>query len=77
MSTRRNGWAVVILGVSLVASSAAATASGAARWDAVGVRPATKTVPAASFSLHDIAGHAVSLDQFRGRVVMLYFWATW
>ncbi len=77
MSTRRSAWAVVILGVSLVASSAAAAASDAALWDAVGVRPATKTVPATPFSLHDDAGHAVSLDQFRGRVVMLYFWGTW
>ncbi len=77
MSTRRSAWAFVILGVSLAASSAAVAASDAARWDAVGARPATKTVPAATFSLHDVAGHAVSLDQFRGRVVMLYFWATW
>ncbi len=77
MSTRRSDWAVMVLGVVLLASSAAAAASDAALWDAVGVRPAAKTVPAAPFSLHDVAGHAVSLDQFRGRVVMLYFWATW
>jgi thiol-disulfide isomerase/thioredoxin len=32
---------------------------------------------APSFSLADLNGRQVSLDQFKGRVVMLDFWATW
>jgi thiol-disulfide isomerase/thioredoxin len=32
---------------------------------------------APSFSLMDLNGHQVTLDQFKGRVVMLDFWATW
>ena len=32
---------------------------------------------APGFKLTDLKGQPVSLDQFRGRVVMLDFWATW
>jgi thiol-disulfide isomerase/thioredoxin len=33
--------------------------------------------PAPTFSLADLNGRKVSLDQFKGKVVMLDFWATW
>ncbi len=33
--------------------------------------------PAPNFTLADLSGRQVSLDQFRGRIVMLDFWATW
>jgi thiol-disulfide isomerase/thioredoxin len=33
--------------------------------------------PAPSFKLPDLSGQQVSLDQFKGKVVMLDFWATW
>ncbi len=33
--------------------------------------------PAPNFKLSDLSGREVSLDQYRGRVVMLDFWATW
>jgi thiol-disulfide isomerase/thioredoxin len=32
---------------------------------------------APAFSLTDIFGHSLSLDQYRGKVVLLDFWATW
>jgi thiol-disulfide isomerase/thioredoxin len=32
---------------------------------------------APSFKLPDLSGQEVTLDQFKGRVVMLDFWATW
>jgi thiol-disulfide isomerase/thioredoxin len=32
---------------------------------------------APSFKLPDLSGQQVALDQFRGKVVMLDFWATW
>lgn len=33
--------------------------------------------PAPAFTLQDLAGKMVRLDQFKGRVVVLNFWATW
>ena len=33
--------------------------------------------PAPSFSLKDLAGNMVSLSDFKGKVVILDFWATW
>lgn len=33
--------------------------------------------PAPKFTLPDLNGRQVSLDQFKGKVVMLDFWATW
>ncbi len=33
--------------------------------------------PAPKFTLPDLNGHQVSLDQFKGRIVMVDFWATW
>jgi peroxiredoxin len=33
--------------------------------------------PAPAFELRDLTGRSVSLVEFRGRVVLLTFWATW
>lgn len=34
-------------------------------------------VPAPAWSLQDLAGKVVSADQFKGKVVVVDFWATW
>ncbi len=36
-----------------------------------------KTILAPAFSLRDISGKTVTLSQFKGKVVILDFWATW
>lgn len=36
-----------------------------------------KDAPAPDFSLQDVNGHTVSLSQFKGKVIVLDFWATW
>ena len=33
--------------------------------------------PAPAFTLESLAGKRVSLSDWRGRAVLLYFWATW
>src|SRR5690348_3697979 len=40
-------------------------------------RPTGELKPAADFSLRDLSGHTVSLSAYRGKVVLLDFWATW
>lgn len=40
-------------------------------------KTAQKGLPAPNFTLSDINGRDVSLSDFRGKVVLLEFWATW
>lgn len=41
-----------------------------------GSKPASIGTPAPDFTIHD-SDHTVSLSQFRGKIVVLNFWATW
>ena len=79
--TRSVGVAVVVialtLGAALHAELRAAATVGADLWHAAGVARAIRGVQAPSFTVADLSGRRVSLEQHRGRLVMLYFWATW
>jgi cytochrome oxidase Cu insertion factor (SCO1/SenC/PrrC family) len=44
-------------------------------WDLHIVPLDSETAP--DFTLESLAGKRVSLSEFRGRAVLLYFWATW
>jgi len=46
-------------------------------WHAAGIVPFPRPAPAPPLRLSDLSGESVDLDRLRGRVVMLYFWATW
>jgi peroxiredoxin len=39
--------------------------------------PARAGAPAPGFQLKDLAGHTVRLSDYRGKVVVINFWATW
>jgi len=41
-----------------------------------GFKPINK-VPAPGFSMEDVGGKRVKLEDFQGKVVLLFFWATW
>jgi thiol-disulfide isomerase/thioredoxin len=61
---------------------ALAMLAGAGLWLANGTRPRSvppTVTPEALFaaSFHDVAGKARSLGDFRGKVLVLNFWATW
>ncbi len=51
--------------------------SDADLWRAAGVSQVPPGTPTPPVVLNDLAGKTVDLRDFRGRLVMLYFWATW
>ena len=55
-----------------------AAASGAAQSTArAALQPALERKPAADFALRDALGKTAKLKQYRGKVLLLDFWATW
>lgn len=43
----------------------------------MGERPPVEGMPAAEFTLTDLNGQTKSLSDYRGKIVLLNFWATW
>lgn len=62
------GLAVVLLG---------GAAGAAPDFDSLGAQTYSPPKPAPEFTLPDLNGRQHTLAELRGKVVMLYFWATW
>jgi peroxiredoxin len=62
--------------VALLTVAAAAGALAQSTVRAV-LQPALERKPAADFALRDAAGKEANLKQYKGKVVLLDFWATW
>jgi cytochrome oxidase Cu insertion factor (SCO1/SenC/PrrC family) len=60
-----------------VALLAAAGAGAAPDFAALQAQPYDPPKPAPLFTLPDLEGKAVSLEALRGKLVLLFFWATW
>jgi hypothetical protein len=58
-------------------TTSAAAPLDPALWPALGLDRPAKNMAAPPVKGVDLGGAPVSLASFRGRVVMLYFWATW
>jgi len=52
-------------------------AGAAPNYAAMQVQPYEPPKPAPAFSLPDLTGRTVRLEDLRGKTVMLFFWATW
>jgi peroxiredoxin len=70
--TIRNFGAVSALSLALLLSGCSGRPSGAAS-----AKTTRDRKPAPDFTLKDASGNSVKLSDFRGKVVLLNFWATW
>jgi peroxiredoxin len=68
---------VVLLGAAIGAAAYWSRAAPVGRADAFPVSRPAEPVAAPEFELRDLTGQPVRLRDFRGRVVLLNFWATW
>lgn len=62
--------------IGLATLLAAAPALAAPDFEGMQVQPLDGK-PAPAFALPDLDGKTVRLEDLRGKVVMLFFWATW
>ena len=53
------------------------TAAAAPDFAALNLQPYESPRPAPAFTLPDLDGKKVALADFRGKVVLLFYWATW
>ena len=65
----------LVLGV--VVATSATTTQAAPDFASMQVTPYEPPKPAPAFSLPDLQGKMLELSALRGKVAMLFFWATW
>lgn len=67
----------VTLVVATLALLTAGNVGAAPDFASLQVQPYQPSKPAPAFSLPSLDGRTVRLEDFRGKVVLLFFWATW
>ena len=67
----------ILAAVAVAASLAASAASAAPNFASMQVQPYEPPKPAPAFELPDLEGRTHRLAELKGKVVMLFFWATW
>ena len=65
------------LAATLLVTAAALSGAAAPDFASVGLQAYDPPKPAPAFSLPDLGGKPWSLAGARGKVVLLFFWATW
>ena len=72
---RRAGLAALVLAIALGAAAGARAAGP--DFEAMSLEPYEPPKPAPAFSLPDVDGRTWALAELKGKVVLLFFWATW
>ena len=74
---RRSGLGTTSLVVAAAILAAAAAAAAAPDFAAMQVQRIDPPRPAPAYELPDLSGQTQRLADLRGKVVLLFFWATW
>jgi cytochrome oxidase Cu insertion factor (SCO1/SenC/PrrC family) len=69
--------APALLGAAVLLTVARAAPAAGPDLAALGLQAYESPRPAPAFSLPDVVGRTWNLAQLRGKVVLLFFWATW
>ena len=57
--------------------AAAQPAAAPSAWEKMGVQVYESPKPAPAFELPALDGRSVRLEDYRGKALLLFFWATW
>ncbi len=63
--------------LAVVTAALPAAVIAAPDFAALNLQPYDSPKPAPAFTLPDLEGRATTLSDLRGKVVLLFFWATW
>jgi len=66
-----------VAAAAVVALTIVAVAAAAPDFASLQIQPYEPPKPAPAFSLPDLEGKQQTLESLRGKVVLLFFWATW
>ena len=69
--------AIAGFGALLIAGLALGASAASPDFGVLDLQPYDAPKPAPAFGLPDLSGHTRSLAELRGKVVLLFFWATW
>jgi len=68
---------LIIFGTGAILGAGTISSAGEDLMAAASVIKFKEGIAAPTFTIEDVAGRSVKLEDFRGKVVLLNFWATW
>ena len=68
---------LIVLGTWPILGSGEIVNAGEDLMAAAGVTKFKEGISAPPFTIEDVAGKSIKLEDFRGKIVLLNFWATW